>query len=440
MKLKNKLVLTGAATLAALFLDLNASAATDNRPVLDLSEWQGYITDTQANLLKGEVKGVILRVQYGSNYKDKVFDNNAAVLKKAGVKFGVYAYERYVSTPDARVEAMDFYNRAKKYGPLFYANDAEMVSTYSGNSYSAATKAFANKLRSLSKKPVYLYTGQSIYWNYLKSRTGYDGVWLANYQSRQPVTGFKFELWQYTDCQYSTSIRKSVDTSKFVTADNWFGKTINKSQYPDGGYRVGDTVRINNNITYYGTTTKADNSLSRTNLTVKTVRTVYTGRSNQVLTVYHGSKVIGQVRAQDVTKVGSAVKKNDTSVNWVRESKAYTLKNAVQLRTGASRTSRVITTLPTGTTIKTDQAIIKGGYRWVRQPRSGGYGYLATGPMTNTLKYVKSGTGHTYYMVKTGDSWWKIANNNGLNVYTLASKNGKSISTTIYPGQRLLIK
>ncbi|WP_146970025.1 GH25 family lysozyme, partial [Lactiplantibacillus paraplantarum] len=69
--------------------------------------------------------------------------------------------------------------------------------------------------------------------------------------------------------------------------------------------------------------------------------------------------------------------KPSTSAKWVKEAKTYTLKTAVKLRTGASTSSNAITILPAGTTVKTDQAIIQGGYRWVRQPRSHGYGYLA---------------------------------------------------------------
>ena len=132
--------------------------------------------------------------------------------------------------------------------------------------------------------------------------------------------------------------------------------------------------------------------------------------------------------------------KPSTSAKWVKESKTYTLKTAVKLRTGASTSSSVITILPAGSTVKTDQAIIKGSYRWVRQPRFNGYGYLATGPASNTLEYVKSGAAHTYYTVKSGDSWWTIAQRNGLSMTTLASQNGKSIYTTIYPGQRLVVR
>lgn len=427
--------------MAALFLGVNANAATDNRPVYDFSEWQGNISATQAKLLKGEAKGIILRVQYGSNYRDKVFDHNAAVLKAAGVKFGVYAFGQYVNDADAKVEATDFYNRAKKYNPLFYANDAEIVTTYAGSSYSSATKAFATKLHSLTTKPVYLYTGKDVYNYHLDGRKGYNGVWLAYYQNTQPYVGFKYELWQHTDRMYSTALNKSVDASKFVTSANWFGNTIDTSKYPNGGYKVGDKVRLKAGITYYGTTTKADSSLAKTDLTVKAMKTVYTGTSSQVLTVYNGSKVIGQVRAQDVTKVGlSTPSQPSTAAKWVKEKKTYTLNTAVKLRTGDSTSSSVITILPAGTTVKTDQAIIQNGYRWVRQPRGNSYGYLATGPVGNTLSYVKSGVSHTYYTVVSGDSWWVIAKQFSVDMNKLVKLNGKTIDSIIHPGDKLIIK
>ncbi|KZU59439.1 Lysin [Lactiplantibacillus plantarum] len=43
-------------------------------------------------------------------------------------------------------------------------------------------------------------------------------------------------------------------------------------------------------------------------------------------------------------------------------------------------------------------------------------------------------------MVFSGDSWWVIAQRNGLNVYTLATQNGKTIYSTIYLGERLALK
>lgn len=41
------------------------------------------------------------------------------------------------------------------------------------------------------------------------------------------------------------------------------------------------------------------------------------------------------------------------------------------------------------------------------------------------------------YTVKPGDSWWAIASAHGVNMYDLAAINGRSINSTIYPGQVL---
>ncbi|QCS78690.1 LysM peptidoglycan-binding domain-containing protein [Lactiplantibacillus plantarum subsp. plantarum] len=56
------------------------------------------------------------------------------------------------------------------------------------------------------------------------------------------------------------------------------------------------------------------------------------------------------------------------------------------------------------------------------------------------MVFVKAGASHTYYKVISGDSWWMIAQRNGLNVYTLAAQNGKTIYSVIHPGNKLLIK
>lgn len=54
-------------------------------------------------------------------------------------------------------------------------------------------------------------------------------------------------------------------------------------------------------------------------------------------------------------------------------------------------------------------------------------------------KVAKSSASQTssraQYIVRAGDSWWKIARDHNMNMYTLASLNGKSINSTIYPGQ-----
>ncbi|KLD59792.1 hypothetical protein WP50_15500 [Lactiplantibacillus plantarum] len=83
-------------------------------------------------------------------------------------------------------------------------------------------------------------------------------------------------------------------------------------------------------------------------------------------------------------KANKNVSKPAASAKWVKEKKTYTLKTAVKLHTSTSTSSNTIAILPAGTTVKTDQAIIKGGYRWVRQP-------LAGLPLTRMWLAVRTG-------------------------------------------------
>lgn len=157
----------------------NASAAnTSNgavvKKVVDISEWQGNVSYQKALALKSETSFVIVRVQYGSNYKDVQYQNTIANLEKAGTPYGVYSYSRYVNASDAKQEARDLYNRAKN--AKFFVNDAEEVTTTSG-SYSSAVKAWGYEMQHLTNKPVILYSGSYFYNSYIGTMSNYDAFW-----------------------------------------------------------------------------------------------------------------------------------------------------------------------------------------------------------------------------------------------------------------------
>nr|WP_052470476.1 GH25 family lysozyme [Lactiplantibacillus plantarum] len=384
LKLRSKLALTGAATMAALFLGLNANAA--RMDMVDVSNNNGYMSTTEYVSMRNEfgVKALTVKISEGGTYKDPYAASNIANGQAAGLYVNGYHFAHYKTKAQAIAEA-DFAGQAAKAARLpvgaVLATDVEAEEQ---NNQSKATNdrnnaAFMKEIQKFGYRAD-IYTSGSWANNKMtiKGKTG----WIAAYP--YVVSG---KNW------YSTN-------------HAWQWSSMAKFRISYGGF---DVSQLNSN--YY--------------------------TANQKSTVKPTNK--GAVKANN-RKANKNIYKLAASAKWVKEKKIYTLKTAVKLRTGASTSSNAITILPAGTTVKTDQAIIQGGYRWVRQPRFNGYGYLATGPASNTLEYVKSGVTHTYYTVKYGDSWWTIAQRNGLNMTTLASHNSKTIYTTIYPGQRLVVR
>ena len=98
-----------------------------------------------------------------------------------------------------------------------------------------------------------------------------------------------------------------------------------------------------------------------------------------------------------------------------------------------------------GESVIYDHVYIRGTYVWARYlSYSGRYHYVALGVnggesygsrSSNVQTYT-----HTYYTVRSGDSFWSIANKYEISMYTLAANNGKSIYSLIYPGESLYIR
>ncbi|MBS0955798.1 GH25 family lysozyme [Lactiplantibacillus plantarum] len=384
VKLKSKLALTGAATMAALFLGLNASAA--RMDMVDVSNNNGYMSTAEYVSMRNEfgVKALTVKISEGTTFKDGYAASNIANGQAAGLYVNGYHFAHYKTKAQAIAEADYAGQTAKAAGLPVGAVLATDVEAEEQGNLSQATNdrnnaAFMKEIQKFGYRAD-IYTSGSWANNKMtiKGKTG----WVAGYPF---VPAGK--QW-YTN----------------NNAWQWSGSAHFRISY--GGFDISQLY-----TDYY--------------------------TAGQKSTVKPTDKDAVKDNNKEANKNAS---KPSTTAKWVKESKTYTLKTAVKLRTGASTASSVIAILPAGTTVKTDQAIIQGGYRWVRQPRFNGYGYLTTGPASNTLEYVKSGTAHTYYTVKSGDSWWSIAQHNGLSMTTLASQNGKSIYTTIYPGQRLVVR
>ncbi|QGX70414.1 LysM peptidoglycan-binding domain-containing protein [Lactiplantibacillus plantarum] len=368
------------------FLMVNVTSQAARMDMVDVSNNNGYMSTAEYVSMRNEfgVKAVTVKISEGGTYKDPYAASNIANVQAAGMYINGYHFARYATKAQAIAEA-DFAGKtAKAVGLPVGAVLVTDVESQEANNQSQATNdrnnaAFMQEIQKFGYRAD-IYTSGSWANNKMtiKGKTG----WIAAYP--YVVSG---KNW------YSTN-------------HAWQWSSTAKFRISYGGF---DVSQLNSN--YYTADQKS---------TVKPTNKSAVKANNR--------------------KANKNTFRTFVSAKWVKETKIYTLKTAVKLRTGASTSSNAITILPAGTTVKTDQAIIQGGYRWVRQPRFNGYGYLATGPASNTLEYVKSGTTHTYYTVKSGDSWWAIAQRNGLSMTTLAIQNGKTIYTTIYPGQRLVVR
>ena len=461
MKNKVKRALYGSMTALALgafgatALPQTAKAANTSdgavvKKVIDISEWQGAVTYQKALALKSETSFVIVRVQYGSNYQDVQYKNTIANLEKAGTPYGVYSYSRYINATDAKQEAKDLHSRAPH--AKFFANDAEEMTTTSG-SYSSAVSAWGSEMQSLTKRPVILYSGSYFYNNYIGSMSNYDGFWEANYSNhylKDPA------LWQHTDSGYSTSLSLAVDTNKVITSKHpvkwWIGDNAANKQdvtkYYVGGYKVGDKVKINSSVAKWDagdTKTPISSSVLHKTYTVGQVKQVTEGKSNQMLLLKSGNTAVGWTLAEHVTKQGSSSKSassNKASSQTYNQNGTFYPNTTLNVRSGAGTGYSKVATYFSGESVQYNQVIIKSDYVWARYLRSNGYyGYIALG-VNGGESYGKRvvGVSHTYHTVVSGDSLWKIANDNGTTVSKLASLNGIYSWSTIYPGLRLVVR
>ncbi|MBW1604952.1 GH25 family lysozyme [Lactobacillus sp. Sy-1] len=187
-------------------------ASVQMNPAYDLSEWQKTLTDAQVQKLKSEASFVIIRVQYGSNYADKVYQNNLKLLDKYNVPYGVYSYSLYNSVAQAQGEAQTLYNRVPN--ARFYVNDLEQTNGMSSATLDAATSAWAAKMRTLTTRPVVLYSGLYFMSNTIgDSKNDYDTLWLASYGAGEPNPSYTYGLWQFTDSYHSTALNQNIDAS-----------------------------------------------------------------------------------------------------------------------------------------------------------------------------------------------------------------------------------
>ncbi|WP_369355602.1 GH25 family lysozyme [Lysinibacillus capsici] len=159
--------------------------------IVDISKWNGNINWPVA---KQYLDFVIARVQDGSNYVDPLYKGYVQSMKQHNIPFGNYAFCRFVSIPDAKKEAQDFWNRGDKSATIWFAD----IEVDTMDDMRAGTQAFIDELYRLGAKRVGVYVGHHKYKQYqVEKLQRMDVVWIPRYGGKKP--DYPCDIWQYTE-------------------------------------------------------------------------------------------------------------------------------------------------------------------------------------------------------------------------------------------------
>lgn len=290
--------------------------------ILDISEWQ-VPSKIDYDKMAKEIAGVIIRVQYGSNYVDKHYKTHINEFKKRGIPIAVYAWVRGTSLRDMETEATDFYNRAKEFNPTFWWLDVE---EYSMKDMRGGCEKYRAKLKALGAKKVGAYVANHMYHGLNLDTAKFDGIWIPTYGSNNgqyngsnPTSTFAYDIHQYT--------------------------SNGKLSGYDGPLDLNRLANIGKGIEYYFGSKTATKPESGSTTPPKTEQ--------------------GGINVKTIT----------------------TTADKVKLRSAAKVANNVIAELPKGSTVKINDIVIAGGIIWGVQPRANNQkGYIDLGKQFGWIK------------------------------------------------------
>ncbi len=385
----------GAIFMAFLMVNLNSQASTSRDQGVDWSKFQsnsgvfGYSTDKFVLSQAGGFYG-------GTNIPQATYNSQVKSAQQAGKRVHTYLWDG-VGGNMTNAKAMMAYYLPRIMTPKgsIVALDYEDGASNSVTANTNAIKTQFKLIKSYGYTPT-LYGGK----DYLNAHVNVSAI----------VRAYGSCLWlaEYPDYL----VRTSPDYNWFPSMD---GVAIFQftSMYRITGYVNGVPQGLDGNVDLTGIT-----------------KSGYTTASKK--------------QAQANVKQAQAAKKATFKVVKYNQRGVFYPNQALAVRyTDSDKVSQVATYYK-GESVIYNAVIIEHDYVWARYTRSNGlYGFIKLG-VTNGQAYGKRVTGqpvsHTYYTVKSGDSWWIIAQRNDLSMTTLSSQNGKTIYTTIYPGQRLVVR
>ncbi|MFQ3624807.1 GH25 family lysozyme [Lactobacillus johnsonii] len=351
-----------------------AQAATDTIPAkstgVDVSSWQGTKLDQQA---KSGAQFAVVKVSEGTNYQNPNAQGQIQSAEQNNMMTMGYHYTHFGSNSNQAVQEGNYaVNSAQQAGlpqGSYLATDWEQdVNNNTNGSVAANTNAitsFMDTVHDGGYNPM-LYSSEWLLKNKVDtnkiSEKYPNALWVAKYKTngREDNPDYNYfpsmdnvAIWQYTQ--------------------NWRGQNV------DGNVNV---VPLSNKTT-------ADNNNTSTNAANTNNSNANNGQSSSQAPanpIINNSNATAKPNNNNSTQPAQPTEtkpaekpSTTTNVNsdWTKQNGVFVTGGAINLRTGASTDSKVITQLPANSEVKYDAYRTIGQYTWLRQPRANNeYGYL----------------------------------------------------------------
>lgn len=415
-------VLLSSATILGLAFAGKVNATTREEGV-DVSSYQPSSSSYFKTLKNNGAKFVVAKVGGSGGGESVHYQNPSASMQLAnakanGLAVGAYFWAQCGSSSSealrmAKLAVADAKKAGLKPGSVI-AMDYEAgayASQKAANTRAVIT--FLDHIKKSGYKPLF-YSGASfarscVDTGKLIKKYGKSILWIASYKTlgTQYAPDYNYfpsmdgiGVWQYADRWKGFNVDGNVQFTKVISNGKVTKKTPVKQANAVTNKQNG-VKKLPSNNTYivkkgdsWYTIAKAYgvdvNGLAKLNhATTKALlhpgeKLKLTGHVSNVATKKPTKKVTKKPTKKAATKKKTVTKKKPVNKSaWIKKNGYFKLNTTIKLRSKASTSSRVISTLYSGQVVKFDAYRVVGNYVWLRQRRSNGYAYIASGMAKN---------------------------------------------------------
>ena len=184
---------------------------------IDVSKHQGYIDWAQLRN-HSKIKFVYIKATEGSDYVDPKYKENIRNARKHGFKVGSYHF--LTTKSSATTQFHNFIRNAnREEQDLLPVIDVENIGRWSSQQLRDSLKVFADLVEDYYGCKPLIYTSEKFFTKHLGRAFADYPLFIAKYNPNQPNIGYKWIMWQFSDCGlFKPAVKGNygeVDLSRF---------------------------------------------------------------------------------------------------------------------------------------------------------------------------------------------------------------------------------